>query len=272
VNYASSAAVEAIISGNSKGADVGGVPANLVDGHWGNLWGTSEFIDGKTTMSITLSLPSAVPLCVVRVKYEGASAYVYDVQIKAGDGGAWQTEATRVNPVAPNSPTWSTAVHAWDDTAHLVRGTSAKHVRLLVRRPLNIWGVKIFEVTLHPEGAAPPPAPPTPPPLPPTPPPLPPPPSSPPRPPPLPPLPPAPPPAPRCAYDEGSMIDHASSPITRLSSDRSPGSLANAVDGKEWTRWSSGPTAQLAEDRAWLAFDLGGPTHLCRLSIHWERA
>ena len=68
------------------------------------------------------------------------------------------------------------------------------------------------------------------------------------------------------------MIDHTRSPMIQLSSDRSPADLHRAIDGREWTRWASGPTAQLVEDRAWLAVDLGGPTELCMLSVHWERA
>ena len=273
VSVAKGASVNASVRGNARGDDIGGTPTTLTDGIYGNQWGTSDFVEGVTAMRITLDLRAHVAsLCSLRTWFEGASARHYAITTSA-DGVAWTAPIARTNPVPPNSATWSTAVHRWTDTAPLPRGTSARYVRLDITSALNIWGVKIFEIGLYAEGHAPPPTPPTPPPAPPAPPPHPPPPKPPPAPPPAPPSPPTPPPAPRCAYDATSMVEHVRGDLARLSSAFGANSLELVRDGVEATRWSSGPTAQLPSGGvADLAVDFGGPTALCQLSIHWERA
>ena len=275
VNHAAGAVVSAQVSGNSgKGANIGGVAANLVDGNWRNLWGTSEFVNGQTSMVITLDLRAIVSVCMVRVKFEGASAYIYDIETSE-DGSAWAMAMRRTNPVSPNSPTWSTAVSWWDDRASFRVGATARFLRLIMRERLNIWGIKIYEISVHPAGSAPPPEPPMPPPMPPLPPPCPPPPAPPPSPKPDPPNPPAPPPAPRCVFDAAAMVDHAAGNLVQLTASHTlserfaPWKL---VDGHGDTRWASGWTTLPADDHAWVAFDLGGPTALCRIALVWERA
>ena len=276
INLANGAAVSASVSGNAVGANIGGSPATLTDGSWGNLWGTSDFDDASTNMRITLDLGSVIErLCATRVWFEGASAYQYDISI-SNDGVTWATQLRRTNPVAPNSPTWSTAVNHWEDRAAFLLGTSARYVRFVMLRKLNIWGIKIKEIIVYPEGHAPPPLPPLPPPTPPQAPPSPPPPAPPPRSPPSPPVPPSPPPAPQCVYNPASMVDHARGEMVQLTqnrgSNRPQAQIANVRDGRESTRWASVPSAQLAGGHAWIALDLGGPTELCHLSVHWETA
>lgn len=78
-----------------------------------------------------------------------APAYVQTSE----DGVSWSSPLRRVNPTAPNCrqqlPTcWSTAVNWWDDSAHLMGGTTARFVRFTVLRRLNIWGVKIYEIQI----------------------------------------------------------------------------------------------------------------------------
>ena len=66
VNHALGADVDAQVTGNTVGANIGGVASNLVDGNWGNLWGTSEFVNGQTLMTVTLDLRRSVSICQVR--------------------------------------------------------------------------------------------------------------------------------------------------------------------------------------------------------------
>ena len=264
--------MSASVDGNSKGANVGGTATTLNDGSWGNLWGTSEFLDGQTSMRITFDLGSIVSsLCASRIWFEGASAFEYLVETST-DGAVWVTQR-RTNPVHPNNPHHSTAIHHWVDRAPLLLGTAARFVRFVMLSRLNVWGIKIHEIEVYREGFAPPPEPPLAPPTPPAPPPTPPPPIPPPHPPPEPPTPPRPPPAPVCQYDPDSMVDHAHGVAALMDASHGSGSLPAVRDGSESTRWMSGQSWQLIDGkRAWISFDLGGPTELCLFSVHWEAA
>ena len=135
-------------------------------------------------------------MCLVRVVYEGASAYEVQVQVADSAGGPWSTAATDENPGWLGSK--SGGGIAWTQTTYLPLLPPTTHVRLAILSAATVYGVKAYSVELYGQGAFPPPTAPPPPPRPPT--------------------------APPCIFSSASMMDHAAVADSLVSaSDSEPG-------------------------------------------------
>jgi hypothetical protein len=134
-------------------------------------------------VTLQWDMGSATPICSVYIEWEGASAHEYRVE-SSDDGVSWIPRVTYMHP-GHSANDGSTPAY---NVRHLLpQGLMARHIRLYMVSPHNMYGYSIWFASV--QGSAGPPLPPSPPPSPPSPP-------SPPHPPNPPAHPPPPPPSP----------------------------------------------------------------------------
>jgi len=134
-------------------------------------------------VTLQWDMGSATPICSVYIEWEGASAHEYRVE-SSDDGMSWIPRVTYIHP-GHSANDGSTPAYS---VRHLLpQGLIARHIRLYMVSPHNMYGYSIWFASV--QGSAGPPLPPSPPPSPPSPP-------SPPHPPNPPAHPPPPPPSP----------------------------------------------------------------------------